>query len=157
MNLGEAQTFQICLRRWEFLRSAEQTLESRYTKERGIKMVRNEDGRADERSDDERCISELITTLSGDFRKFQQLVIHDITRAQKCGREPTAECTAINARSLVRTAFAYIEGAASCLKYECLFAEENGGTCPNPIEVAFIRGKEYYLDQDGTVKVLASG
>lgn len=126
-------------------------LDSRRTKE-GMKVASNEDYRTDESSDDERCTSELITTLSEDFRKCQQLIIHDIEQAQKCGRKPTAEDTAFNARSLVRAGFAYIEGTVSCLKYECLFAEENGGACPNPVEIAFIMGKEYYLDQDGAVK-----
>ena len=72
-------------------------LDSRRTKE-GMKMASNEDYRTDESPDDERCTSELITTLSEDFRKCQQLIIHDIEQALGVAAPLHVSC----ARDLVR-------------------------------------------------------
>lgn len=94
----------------------------------------------------------LLSTLGNDYDKCYSALISTMDNCELEKGEVTSDDTNFNSRMLIHSAFAYIEGAASYLKYECLFAEDDGRTRPSPVEVAYIMDVEYRLTDNGTIK-----
>lgn len=100
---------------------------------------------------------DLLLTLEDDYNKCYKALLSTMDDCKKNNGEVTTADTNFNARMLVHSAFAYIEGAMSYLKFECLFAgEDDGGESPNPIEAAYIMDIEYRLADNGTIKERAA-
>lgn len=117
-------------------------------------MAKNNDFTQDEEN---LTTLDLLLTLEDDYNKCYKALLSVMDDSKKHNGEVTTADTNFNARMLIHSAFAYMEGAMSYLKFECLFAgEDDRGESLNPIEAAYIMDIEYRLADNGTIKERAA-
>lgn len=106
--------------------------------------------------DDDRTTAELLVTLDSDYRKCYQHVIRQLNLADKTSDGQILADTDFEARQLIRTAFAYIEGATFVLKTEATFNAEEKNVELTAQQQHFIFEADFEINDKGQVKQKAA-
>ncbi len=99
----------------------------------------------------ERTTGELILTLGEDFQRCYGNLLEDIEQGEKQEDGSTLAEHEFNARQLVRSAFAYIEGVSFALKIAAVDDAFNNGVELTQAEIDFAFEVTYNLNDRGEV------
>ena len=101
--------------------------------------------------EEDRTTGELLLALDGDYRRCYSMVVQRLDEGERLPDGTISADYELDARQLIRAAFAYIEGATFVLKIEASFNAEENGIELLPQQSHFIFEADFDLSDKGEI------